>query len=104
MAGDDTETGRTEPLVDGLTNPRTLSLDRFLIRLRSSSATQSAWRLSVDSSEGQGTIIFVEISPVESFFRGDGVFLGWSQERLGGAYEALRPRPTEPDFEMHQLG
>jgi hypothetical protein len=104
VAGDETETGQPTNLVDGLTNPKTLSLDRFLIRTRGDSSTQSAWRLSIDSVEGQGTIIFVEASPGETFYRGDGVFLGWPQGRLEAAYKALQPRPDEPPFEMHQLG
>lgn len=104
MTGDETETGQPEHFIEGLEKPRALSLERFLIRLRGGLATQSAWRLAVDSTQGQGAIIFVEVSPVESFFRGDGVFLGWSQERLDTAYQALRPKPNEPDFEMHQLG
>ena len=104
MAGDDTETGRPADLVPGLTKPRTLSLDRFLIRMRGGAATQSAWRLSVVAEEGQGAIIFVEDSPEETFYRGEGLFLGWPQERLRAAYRALLPRHDEPPFEMHQLG
>jgi hypothetical protein len=104
LAGEETETGHPPKQVDGLTNPQTVSLERFLIRLRAGNATQSAWRLAVDSGEGQGTIIYVEVSPVETFYRGDGVFLGWPQDRLEAAYKALLPKPDEPDFEMHQLG
>jgi hypothetical protein len=104
MTGDETETGPPQHFVEGLTNPRALSLERFLIRTRGGAATQSAWRLSVDSTEGQGTIIFIEVSPVETFYRGDGVFLGWTQERLEAAYQALLPKPDEPAFEVHQLG
>ena len=104
MAGDDTETGRPADLVPGLTHPRTLSVDRFLIRMRGGSVTQSAWRLSVTADQGQGTIIYVDASPEETFYRGDGVFLGWPQDRLAAAYKALQPEPDEPPFEMHQLG
>jgi hypothetical protein len=104
LAGEETETGQAPKHIDGLTNPQTLSLERFLIRTRAGNATQSAWRLAVDSEGGQGTIIYVEVSPAESFYRGDGVFLGWPQDRLEAAYKALLPKPDEPDFEMHQLG
>ena len=90
--------------VPGLTNPRVLALDRFLIRLRDGSATQSAWRLSVESDEGQGAIILVETSPAETFYRGEGVFLGWPQDRLGSAYRALLPKPEADGFNMQQLG
>ena len=93
-----------EEIVPGLTNPRVLALDRFLIRLRDASATQSAWRLSVESDGGQGAIIFVEASPEETFFRGEGIFLGWPQDRLGSAYRALLPKPEADGFQMQQLG
>ena len=93
-----------EELVPGLTNPRGLALDRFPIRLRDGSATQSAWRLSVESDEGQGAIILVEPSPAETFYRGEGVFLGWPQDRLASAYQALLPKPEADGFHMQQLG
>jgi hypothetical protein len=93
-----------EGIVPGLTNPRVLALDRFLIRLRDGSATQSAWRLSVESDEGQGAIILVEISPEETFYRAEGVFLGWPQDRMGSAYRALLPKPEADGFQMQQLG
>ena len=104
MVGDDTDPGRPAELVPGLTNPRSLSIERFLIRMRGGTVTQSAWRLSVTADQGQGSIIFVEASPAETFYRGDGVFLGWPQDRLESAYRALLPKPDEPDFEIHQLG
>lgn len=97
------ESGPVE-IVPGLTNPRTLGLQRFLIRLRGGSSTQSGWRLSVDSDEGQGAIIFVETSPEETFYRAEGVFLGWPQERMALAYRALLPGPEVDGFEMQQLG
>ena len=97
------ESGPAE-LVPGVTNPRTLGLERFLIRLRGGTATQSAWRLSVSSGEGRGAIIFVEISPEEKFYRGEGFFLGWPQERLAAAYRSLLPKPEKDGFELHQLG
>jgi hypothetical protein len=90
--------------VPGLTNPRVLALDRFLIRLRDVSATQSAWRLAVSSDEGHGAIILVEVSPEDTFYRGEGVFLGWPQDRLASAYRALLPKPEPDGFHMQQLG
>jgi hypothetical protein len=104
MAGDDTQAGQPLELVAGLTNPRTLSLERFLIRTRGGGSTQSAWRLSVACEEGQGAIVRVEASLEETYYRGDGVFLGWPQDRLDAAYRALLPKPDEPTFEVHQLG
>ena len=93
-----------EEIVPGLKNPRFLALDRFLIRLRDGSATQSAWRLAIESDEGRGAIILVEVSPEETFYRGEGVFLGWDQDRLGSAYRALLPKPEADGFDMQQLG
>ena len=98
------ENGERHELVPGLTNPRVLALERFLIRLRDGSVTQSAWRLSVASEEGQGAIIFVEASPEETFYRAEGVFLGWPQERMASAYRALLPSPEADGFEIQQLG
>lgn len=93
-----------EEIVPGLRNPRVLALDRFLIRLRDESTTQSAWRLSVESDEGPGAIILVEASPEETFYRAEGVFLGWSQDRLASAYRALLPKPEADGFQVQQLG
>ena len=93
-----------EGVVPGLTNPRALALDRFPIRLREGMTTQAAWRLSVVSEEGEGAIILVEMSPEEIYYRGDGVFLGWSADRMGLAYRALLPASDAGDFDMPQLG
>jgi len=97
------ESGSPEP-VAGLTNPRALSLERFPIRTRASSSTQSGWRLQVESDQGGGAIVLVESSPAETFYRGEGVFLGWPQDRLAAAYDALLPKPEHDGFEISQLG
>ena len=99
----DSKTEPPEP-VPGLTNSRGLSLERFLIRTRSSLSTQSGWRLLVESDQGGGAIVFVEISETETFYRGEGVFLGWPQDRLASAFGALRPVPEDDGFESLQLG
>ncbi|HEY3204122.1 MAG TPA: hypothetical protein VGL03_10720 [Thermoanaerobaculia bacterium] len=90
--------------VPGLTNPRCLELGRASIRTREGSFTQSAWRLRVGCEEGEGMITLVEVSSAGALYRGDGVFLGWSQERLEAAYRALSPEDDEPGFEPSQLG
>ena len=95
--------GPIEP-VSGVTSPRGLSLERFPIRTRESGATLSAWRLVVICEEGQGAIVGVESAPEEQIYRGEGVFLGWSQDRLAAAYGALRPSSEETDFGVQQLG
>lgn len=93
-----------ETVVGGLTNPRGLGLARFPIRAREVSVTLSAWRLSAAADEGDGTITLVELSDGGMFRRGDGIFLGWPQDRLAGAYEALIPRDQAAALDMPQLG
>jgi hypothetical protein len=97
-----TETG--DAGVPGLTNPRGLGLERFPIRAREQSMTLAAWRLSAAAEEGDGTITLVELPSGEILRRGDGIFLGWTQERLARAYDALVPRDETPPPEMLQLG
>jgi hypothetical protein len=105
LAGADSDNEPQSPgPVPGLTNARALALDRMPIRTRESGATLSAWRLSAQSDEGEGAIVLVEAGMDEAWYRGDGVFLGWTAEHLRAAYEALRPRSEESAFEIHQLG
>lgn len=92
------------PVVAGLSDPRGLSLERFAIRTRESSVTRAGWRLAVASETGAGAIVLVELAVGQAVHRGEGVFLGWSQERLAEAYAALSPRDTDPPFETAQLG
>lgn len=91
-------------IIEGLTNPHLLALERVPVRIRESGVTLAAWRLSVSSEEGQGSIARLEPRAAESAFRGDGIFLGWDQARLRSAYEALQPRDDSPAFETQQLG
>jgi len=90
--------------VEGLTNPRSLGLARSPIRARQTSVTLSAWRLTIASEEGEGTITLVEASSEDVFYRGDGIFLGWPQDRLAGAYQALAPKDEAAPLETQQLG
>lgn len=77
------------------------SLERVPIRTRESGVTEAAWRMEIDSDEGSGTITLI----TESLLRGDGIFLGWPQERLAETYNALNAPPEdEPKFELQQLG
>ncbi|HET7451280.1 MAG TPA: hypothetical protein VFL12_00940 [Thermoanaerobaculia bacterium] len=103
MAASESSSPAPEP-VPGLTNPRAILLERAPIRIRESASTLAGWRLTLTSDGGAGAIHCVEVSPAETFYRGDGVFLGWTQERLAAAYEALRPKPPEERFESPQLG
>ena len=79
-------------------------LERVNVRSRGSQVTRSAWRLEASSPAGSGSIVLLELSAEESFYRGDGIFLGWSQDRLAGAYQALAPKSDEPEPELPQLG
>ncbi|MCA1581391.1 MAG: hypothetical protein LC796_08345 [Acidobacteria bacterium] len=88
----------------GLTDPRFVSLERVHIRTRENLTTRSAWRLIATTAQGEGTISLIEISPTVSLFRGEGVFLGWSSDRLQSAYRTLLPRDTGSDMEFNQLG
>jgi hypothetical protein len=103
MSGDDTLASAPDP-VPGLTEPKGEILERFLIQTRGGGATQSAWRLVVSCREGQGAIILVESSQSEAFYRGEGVFLGWPQDRMESAYRALLPKASDEPFETSQLG
>ena len=89
--------------IAGLTEPRTLPLERVAIRLRESSVTLSAWRLAASAPEGEGTLVRVETSG-GALLRGEGWFLGWTQEALSAAWAELLP-PAETDtLDIPQLG
>jgi hypothetical protein len=91
-------------VVEGLTDPRSLGLERSPLRARQTLVTLSAWRLMIASEQGEGTITLVEPSSEEVFYRGDGIFLGWSQDRLASAYAALAPKDEAAPLETPQLG
>ncbi len=88
----------------GLTNPRGASLRRVPVRARSMSVTLAAWSLAVAADEGEGAIVLLELPDEQSFFRGDGLCLGWPQERLAAAYAALAPRDEAAILDLPQLG
>ncbi len=88
----------------GMTNSVVRSLERVPIRMRESSVTHAGWRMEIGSDEGDGAIVLIEVTVDQSMFRGEGTFLGWSQERLAATYQAMRAEPDEPHFELNQLG
>lgn len=94
-----------DPLT-GLRDARCIALERTPIRTRESLVTRSAWLLRAASAEGDGTISLIELSPTVSLFRGEGIFLGWSSDRLQAAYRTLLPRAEENSSESNfpQLG
>ena len=90
--------------IAGLANPRASALERVPIRARESGVTLSAWRLAVSSDGGDGAITLVEIPGGDPVYRGDGIFLGWSQDRLSAAYQAVAPRDEAALPDTLQLG
>lgn len=80
------------------------SLERFPIRTRDTEATQSAWRMEIESDAGRGAIMLIDLPEGQAIYRGDGAFLGWPQEQLAAAYNRLRATPDGPPFELQQLG
>jgi hypothetical protein len=92
-----------DPLA-GLKQPRFAGLSREPIRMRESNTTFSGWRLSITSANGPGSIELVEASSGATIYRGTGVFLGWSQARLGAAHARLRPAPPDAQPDSGQWG
>lgn len=83
-----------------LTNATVRSLERAPIRTRESNVTRSAWRMEVQCDEGAGTITFID----DALYRGDGIFLGVSQEDLAATWASLQTKDEGPTFELMQLG
>ena len=96
--------GSASAPLQALINPRVESFERFPIRTRAGMNTQSAWRLAVATDAGHGAIVLVEVAAGETFYRGEGIFLGWTQGQMAAAYMALLPKSEEPPFEIPQLG
>jgi len=92
-----------DPLA-GVTNPSCADLERMGIRLRENAVTLSAWRLGITCDEGTGAIVLVETPGGGSFYRGEGLFLGWPQERLEAAYRRLLPGGGDPEPDVVQGG
>jgi hypothetical protein len=88
----------------GLTAIVAAPLERVPVRRRESDVTSSAWRLKVESDQGAGSIVLIEISADRSCFRGDGIFLGWSEARMAEAYADLTRSSGGSDLELLQLG
>jgi hypothetical protein len=76
---------------------------RVPVRVRALSVTLSAWRLDATSPRGAGTLVLADHGGA-SWYRGDGVFLGWPQDRLGAAWRALLPPAERTDLDIPQLG
>ncbi|HEY3350068.1 MAG TPA: hypothetical protein VGM13_09865 [Thermoanaerobaculia bacterium] len=81
-------------------------VERVAARARDVAHTFSAWALSVETEQGAGRIVRIELTPDATLWRGDGIFLGWTTERLATAWDALRAAEPETEAapEMPQLG
>jgi hypothetical protein len=90
--------------IPGLTGARRLALERFPVRTREGATTVSGWRLSVASNEGQGAITRIDLSSGAVIHRGEGIFLGWPEERLAAGYAALMPMDEPESPPPLQLG
>jgi hypothetical protein len=93
---------KPDPLA-GLTRVQAELPARVPIRVREKGNTLSGWRLALVCDQGAGAIVLAEVGPGEAHYRGEGVLLGWSGERLAGAYAALLPQVDEPT-DLIQLG
>jgi len=79
--------------IEGLGEVSATEPTRTALRMRGAGVTTAGWRISVQAPRGTGNILLAE-QAAQRFYRGDGVFLGWPQERLDAAWRALLP-PSE---------
>jgi hypothetical protein len=98
-----TVTAPTPTRIAGLTDPVVLPPERVPIRTRETGVTLSAWKMAATAQEGAGALVRVE-APSGSVFRGEGWFLGWSQEQLSAAWTALLPPAPRETISLPQLG
>jgi len=92
--------GPTGNATERPTAPGMRSLERVPVRTREVIATVSAWQMTVETPGGTGTITLLD----NGSYRGDGVFFGWSHEKLAAEYQRLNTPPDAPKFELQQLG
>jgi hypothetical protein len=90
--------------IEGLGEVRASEPDRVMLRMRGAAVTVSGWRIGVEAPRGPGGVVLAEHGS-QRFYRGEGVFLGWPQDRLEAAYRALLPSPSQGSGNDHlQLG
>jgi hypothetical protein len=90
--------------VAGLTAVRAESLRRVPLRTRQSGVTRAGWRLEITCAQGAGGVVLAEVSPSEAWYRGDGLLLGWPQEKLAELHRALTAHEEEEAPSSPQLG
>jgi hypothetical protein len=89
--------------IEGLGEVRASEPERVMLRMRAATVTVAGWRITVEAPRGPGSIVLAE-QGAQRFYRGEGVFLGWPQERLEAAYRALLPPSQGPGDDHLQLG
>jgi hypothetical protein len=90
--------------IEGLGEVTATEPSRTPLRMRGAGVTTAGWRIAVQAPRGTGSIVLAEHA-AERFYRGEGVFLGWPQERLEAAYRALLPPDDNSSGGDHlQLG
>ena len=90
--------------IEGVGEVRAFEPDRVMLRMRGAAVTVSGWRIGVEAPRGPGGVVLAEHGS-QKFYRGEGVLLGWPQERLEAAYRALLPPPAQGSGNDHlQLG
>ena len=89
--------------IEGLGEVRASDPERVVLRMRGAAVTVAGWRIAVEAPRGPGSIVLAE-QGAQKFYRGEGVFLGWPQERLEAAYRALLPPSEGPGDDHLQLG
>ena len=96
-------TTETKPL-PGLEGATASPPERVPARTREGRITLSAWRMAITTAGGAGAIVLVETN-VGAVFRGEGLFLGWTQESLAIAYRTLTPKSgNDVSLNHPQLG
>ena len=92
----------TEPAPLPIPGAVCASLVRQPVRVRGAAVTTAGWRLEVTSPQGPGAIVIVE-GHAASWYRGEGVCLGLTQEKLAALWSGLAPR-EEREADLQQWG
>ena len=90
-------------MIEGVGEVRASEPVRVALRMRGTGVTVAGWQIVVEAPRGPGSIVLAE-NGAQKFYRGEGVFLGWTQERLEAAYRALLPPSQGPGDDHLQLG
>lgn len=76
------------------------SLERAPVRTRESTATTSAWRMTIQTKDGTGSITLLD----SGAYRGEGAFMDASQEQMGQLYSTLATQGDAPQGDLQQWG